>query len=80
MVFIKNEASATPMTDAIVVFFVSAISTLPSGPMTARNAWGSTTMVTFWVNVIPSERPASACPTGTVLIPDRNDSATNDAV
>ena len=39
--FISNAASATPIAEAIVVFLVSAISTEPSGMMTARNACGS---------------------------------------
>ena len=80
IVFISSDASDTPITDAIVVFFVSAISTLPRGAITARNACGSTISRRFCENVNPSERPASACPTGTVLIPARSDSQTNAAV
>ena len=40
LVFISSEASATPMTDAMVVFFVNAMSVLPSGTMAPRRAWG----------------------------------------
>lgn len=79
---ISSDASATPITEAIVVFFVSAIRTLPSGAITARNAWGGSTISRrFWMNVSPpSDRPASDCPTWTVLMPERSDSHTNDAV
>ncbi len=45
--FISNAASATPIADAIVVFFVNAISTEPSGMMTARKACGSRTIRRF---------------------------------
>ena len=78
--FISNAASATPIADAMVVFFTSAISTEPSGMMTARNACGSNTIRRFCPNVIPSERAASAWPAGTVLTPARTVSQTNAAV
>ncbi len=78
--FINSAASATPMAEAIVVFFVNAISTDPSGMSTARNAWGSNTIRRFCPNVKPSDRAASACPSGTVLTPERTVSHTNDAV
>src|SRR5690606_28245141 len=42
IVFISSEASDTPMTEAIVEFLVNAMSTEPSGAMTARKAWGRT--------------------------------------
>ena len=39
--FISRAASATPIAEAMVVFFVSAINTDPSGMITARKACGS---------------------------------------
>ena len=78
--FISNAASATPIADAIVVFLVSAISTEPSGAMTARKACGSRTIRRFWPNVSPSDRAASAWPSGIVLTPERTVSQTKDAV
>ena len=78
--FISSAASATPIAEAIVVFFVNAISTDPSGMIAARKAWGSRTIRRFWPNVKPSERAASAWPNGTVLIPARSVSQTNAAV
>ena len=59
-VVISSAASATPMAEATVVFLVSAISTEPSGAMTARIACGSTMMPSTWVNVSPIARAASA--------------------
>jgi hypothetical protein len=61
---------------ATVVFFSSAMSTLIIGGMTERVACGSTTSVMTCPNVSPSARAASACPTGTVLMPERSVSAT----
>ena len=58
--FISNAASATPIADAIVVFFVYEISTEPTGMMTARKACGSRTIRRFCANVRPSDRAASA--------------------
>ena len=78
--FISSAASATPIADAIVVFLVSAIRTDPNGAITARKACGSRMIRRFWLNVRPSERAASACPTGTVFTPARTDSHTNAAV
>ena len=78
--FISNAASATPMLAAMVVFFVSAISTLASGAITARIAWGSTTSVNTCRKDSPIARAASACPVGTVLMPDRTASHTNAEV
>ena len=69
--FISSAASATPIAEATVVFLVSAISTEPSGAITARIACGSTTMPSTWVNVRPIALAASAWPGGTVLMPDR---------
>src|SRR5690606_25404008 len=77
IVFISSEASDTPMTEAIVEFLVNAMSTEPSGAMTARNACGRTIRRRFWLKVRPSERPASDCPSETVLMPERSDSHTN---
>src|SRR5690606_13328374 len=78
--FIRSAASATPMVAATVVFLVRAISTLASGPMTERNACGSTTSRSTWLKFSPSARAASACPTGTVLMPERIASHTKAAV
>ena len=78
--FIFSAASATPIAEAIVVFFVNAISTDPSGMITARKACGSSTIRRFWLNVRPSDRAASAWPNGTVLTPERTVSQTNAAV
>ena len=78
--FISSAASATPMAEAIVVFFTRAISTEPSGLITARKACGSRISRRFWPKLRPSERAASAWPNGTVLTPDRNVSHTNEAV
>ena len=80
IVDISRAASATPIELAMVVFLVSAISTLASGAITARNACGSTMMRRFWVNVRPIARAASAWPAGTVLMPERIASQTNVAV
>ena len=51
-----------------------------AGAITARKACGSTMSRRFWAKVRPSERPASAWPSGTVLMPERRDSQTNAAV
>ena len=58
--FINRAASATPIADAMVVFLVRAISTEPSGMITARNACGSMMIRRFCEKVRPSERAASA--------------------
>ena len=63
-----------------MVFFVSAISTEPSGMMTARKACGSKTIRRFCPKVKPSDRAASTWPSGTVFTPERMVSQTNDAV
>ena len=78
--FINSAASATPIADAIVVFLVNAINTEPSGRMTARKACGSRIIRRFCPNVRPSDRAASAWPSGTVFTPDRTVSHTNAAV
>ena len=78
--FISSAASATPIAEAIVVFFVNAISTEPNGMITARKACGSRMIRRFWLNVSPSDRAASAWPSGTVFTPERTVSHTNDAV
>ena len=54
--------------------------TLISGGTMARSACGSTTSRSTWLNVMPSARAASACPAGTVLMPERTASQTNAAV
>ena len=66
-----------PATD---VFFTSAMSTLISGGIAVRNACGSTTRERFWVNDMPRDRAASACPTPTELMPERTASATKAEV
>ena len=48
--------------------------------MTARKACGSRIIRRFWPNVRPSDRAASAWPSGTVLTPERTVSHTNAAV
>ena len=80
MSVISSDASATPIADAIVVFFVSAISTLPRGAIAARNACGSTMSRRFW-----RERQADgARRLGLAdrhgVDPGRSDSQTNAAV
>ena len=50
--------------------------TLASGGTVARKACGSTTWVIVPPNVSPIARAASACPSGTALIPERIASAT----
>ena len=79
IVFIRPEASATPMIDATVVFLVRAMSTEPSGAMAPRNACGRITSRIDWANVRPMERAASAWPRSTVLTPDRSASHTKAA-
>jgi hypothetical protein len=79
-VFIAFAASATPMMPAIVEFLHSAIRTLPSGATTARPACGRMMIRSVWANVSPIARAASACPAGTVLMPERTASHTNAAV
>ena len=78
--FISSAASATPIAEAIVVFLVNAISTEPSGMSTDRKACGNRIIRRFWPKVKPSERAASAWPSGTVFTPERTVSHTNDAV
>jgi hypothetical protein len=58
--FIRPEASATPMIEATVVFFVKAMSTEPSGAIEPRKACGRITLRRLWVKVRPMERAASA--------------------
>src|SRR5699024_9559700 len=58
--FINRDASPTPITDAIVVFFVSAMRVLPSGTMAARSAWGKMMDRKTSLNPSPRDRAASA--------------------
>ena len=60
MTFMRFEASATPMTEATVVFFVRAMRTEPSGAIEPRKACGRITSRSDWPNVSPMERAASA--------------------
>jgi hypothetical protein len=76
----RELSSLTENPAAIEVFLTMAIQTLPSGGITVRNAWGSTTSRSVWANVRPIAREASAWPGDTALMPDRTASATNAAV
>ena len=72
--------SVTSMVAATAVFFVRAMSTLPSGGTTVRKACGSTTSVRTWREASgPSARPASPWPTPTLLMPERSASQTKAA-
>ncbi len=62
------------------MFLSRAICTLDSGGTTERIAWGRTICDRVRLKVNPRAREASACPTGTVLIPERTTSQTNAAV
>ena len=79
MRFIRPEASATDAAAATVVFLVSAITVLPSGVMAPRSAWGRITWRAAGRKPRPMERAASACPSGTVLTPERIASHMNAA-
>ncbi len=78
--FCQPNSSALLKAPAIAEFFVSAMKMLLSGGTTVRVAWGSTTSCRVWANVMPIERAASACPSGTVLMPERTASQTNEEV
>ena len=58
--FMSREASATPMAEAMVVFFVRAMSVLPNGTMAARTAWGKMIVLKVCEKLNPNERAASA--------------------
>ena len=73
------DVSATEPAAATVEFLMSAISTLPSGATAPRNACGRITRRAAGQNPRPIARAASACPTGTVLTPERSASHTNAA-
>ena len=73
-------SSTTKKPPATEVFFVRAMKTLMSGGIVIRNACGSTTSDTVWPKPRPMLRAASACPTGTPLMPERSASATNGDV
>src|SRR4029453_7319986 len=64
-------SSTTPKAAAIEVFLVRAMTTLISGGITVRKAWGRTISRSDWVKVRPMARAASAWPTPTALMPDR---------
>ena len=57
-----------------------AIITLPSGATTTRKACGRMIIRRDWKKVSPIARAASACPSGTVLMPERSASQTKLAV
>lgn len=61
-------------------FFVRAMKMLLSGGITERVACGRTTSRRVCGNDMPIERAASAWPSGTVLMPERTASQTNDEV
>ena len=60
-------------------FLMRAMKMLPRGWTTVRIAWGMMTWPNVAGNVSPSDRPASAWPTATELIPALTASATNEA-
>ena len=60
MFLIRYEASATPTVATTVVFLVKAMSTLPSGAIAPRNAWGRITWDSERPNGRPMARAASA--------------------
>lgn len=64
----------------IAEFLARAMRVEPTGGMTDRNACGSTTIDSVWLNVMPRLRAASPCPLGTVLMPDRSASQMNAEV
>ena len=74
------KVSATKNPPATEVFLVRAMKTLMSGGMTVRIACGRTTLRRVCGNVSPSDRAASACPTPTLLTPERTASQTKAAV
>ena len=61
-------------------FFSNAINVLPRGATEPRNACGRMICVADCMKLRPSARDASAWPSGTVLMPERNDSHTKAAV
>ena len=72
-------SSLTPTADASDDPSTTPMKMFTSGCTIVRNAGGRITYRSDCVNVKPSERAASACPTGTVLIPPRTASQTNAA-
>ena len=62
------------------MFLASAMKTLAIGGTTRRNAWGRITWVIVRLKGMPTARAASACPTGTPLMPERSASHTKAAV
>ena len=77
---VEANSSTTKNPPATEVFFVKAMYTLISGGIVMRKAWGRTTSDTVWPKPRPMLRAASACPTGTPLMPERRASATNGEV
>jgi hypothetical protein len=78
--FICAAASMTPKTPATEVFLSRAIRVLARGGTEARNACGRTTCVITPEKGSPIARAASACPSGTALMPARSDSQTKHEV
>ena len=70
-------SSLTPTADASDDPSTTPMKMFTSGCTIVRNAGGRITYRSDWVKVKPSDRAASACPTGTVLIPPRTASQTN---
>jgi hypothetical protein len=64
-------SSTTPKAAAIELFLIRAMTTLISGGITVRKAWGRITSWSDCPKVRPMERAASAWPTPTALMPDR---------
>ena len=79
--FIAFDASARPIVPTIVAFFARAMKMLPSGAIDrAAGLRQDDRCVSVWKNDMPIARAASACPAGTVLMPERIASQTNAAV
>ncbi len=71
---------ATDAAAATVEFFSNAINVFPKGATDPQKVCGRITCVADWKKFNPNALHASACPTGTVLRPERKDSQTNAAV
>ena len=69
-------ASATEKPAAIVVFFSIAIEHAHQRRHHGAERLRQHDVASTWMNVMPSARAASACPAGTVLMPERTASQT----
>ncbi len=63
--------SLRAITPTRVVSFIRAMKSLSSGAITLRTACGTITLRIAWPWLMPSERAASICPSGTASIPAR---------